>query len=124
MDPKVKELFDKRLILDRKLIAGLFKNQKIFNQELRQLFLYIDLLRASDIAQKSDLLNLASDKLFEVRNQVPPNRITKDLDYMSSFLGSNRYESYLINDYLKKETIPVEHKVFIPKFLGIKVNID
>ena len=43
---------------------------------------------------------------------------------MTSHLGSNKYESYLINDYLKKETIPAEHKVFIPKFLGIKVNID
>jgi hypothetical protein len=43
---------------------------------------------------------------------------------MSSHLGSNKYESYLVNEYLKKESLPVEHKVFVAKFLGIKVSID
>jgi hypothetical protein len=53
-------------------------------------------------------LNKASDKLFEVHPRVPEKRITKDLQYISKFMGENKYERYLVEEYLKKDNLPAE----------------
>ena len=59
-----------------------------------------------------------------MRSSIPEQRITKDLQYMVKSRGDNKYENYLVSEYLKKDNLPADQKVFIPLISGEKVKLN